>query len=68
MSPDPWCDWCQREFGPDEPALKVETGVVTGWFCSADCADAWVSVDDTPEQFKRIVDAEKTLLNRRGER
>ena len=38
---DPWCDWCQRAFGADGPDWKIETDVVTGWFCSKACADQW---------------------------
>lgn len=59
MSPDLWCDWCQREFGPDEPDWKVETGVVTGWFCSEDCADAWGCAADSPEH----VDGERVATD-----
>jgi len=43
---EPWCDWCQRVFGADGPDWTVETDVVTGWFCSEDCADSWDDDDD----------------------
>jgi hypothetical protein len=48
---EPWCDWCQRVFGADGPDWTVETDVVTGWFCSEDCADSWDDDDEyTPER------------------
>ena len=46
---EPWCDWCQCSFGREAPNWKVETSVVTGWFCSKACADHWSGGSDTPE-------------------
>jgi hypothetical protein len=33
-------------FGDDGPDWMVETDVVTGWFCSGDCAESWDDDDD----------------------
>lgn len=49
---DPWCDWCQFEFGPSGPNWTVKTDYVTGVFCRRECADQWSDEEQTPERVE----------------